>query len=332
MSTPANHGKPWSAAAEATVRNLWVLRATIADTMMAMGREAEAIKARLERLGIMRWTGFSREETGKAKRQAPSEEQQKDLWLALSEAYHTYNPNGVWHSSTGHKEPAPKAECYAKAGGVPAPKSEYKILTEGLQPELGVVGTANLRNGGLVTSKSRWASLSPADEPGWFKSQFLTKDIDPSRKIDCKAVPCTVQHVVNIEGEDFDYTPALKEQILRHVYGGSSARSRGVGDIQDAMAYALTAHKSQGGGYISTATQPQQEKPMSVFTSITTHFVNGNDASKLSDDELFAQLARGEQQLDKLKAIKTPSKKLAAQIEDMQDQLTKLAEYIDSRK
>lgn len=334
MPAPANHGKPWSAAAEATVKILWQRRATIADTMMAMGREAEAIKARLEKLGIMRWTGFSREETGRVKRQAPSEEQQKDLWLALSEAFHTYNPNGVWHCSTGHKEPATKAACNAVLGGLQPEDTVTSSFVGSKQQELGVAG---LRSGGLVASKSRWASLIPADEPGWAKSQFLTTGIDPERKINTEAKSCVVQRIVIdssrlLDSKDFDYTPALKEQILRHRYGGSPAQSSGVGDISDAMAYALTAHKPQGGGYISTATQPQQEKPMSVFTSVTTHFVNGNDASKLSDDELFAQLARGEQQLDKLKAIKTSSKKLAAQIEDMHDQLTKLAEYIDSRK
>ena len=320
MQAPANHGKPWTDAAEVTVRYLWVLRATIKDIMRAMGREDEAIKARLEKLGILRWTGFSKEETNRIKRRAPSEEQQKDLWLALSAAYHTYNPNGVWYCSTGHKEPAPKSACNAELGG--------------LQPEDTVTSRFV---GGPVRAWPGSVNLSAPKAAGWAKSQFLTTGIDPERKINTEAKSCVVQHIVIdnsrlFDHKDFDYAPALKEQILRHFYGGSSAQSRGVGDIQDAIAYALCSHKPQGGGYISTETQPQQEKPMSIFKSVTTHFVNGNDASNLSDDELFAQLARGEQQLDKLKAIKTPSKKLAAQIEDMQDQLTKLAEYIDSRK
>lgn len=69
---------------------------------------------------------------------------------------------------------------------------------------------------------------------------------------------------------------------------------------------------------------------MSIFKSVTTtHYVNDNNAAQLSDDDLFVHLARGEQQLEKLKAIKTPSKKLSAQIEDIQSQLTQLAEYID---
>ena len=60
-------------------------------------------------------------------------------------------------------------------------------------------------------------------------------------------------------------------------------------------------------------------------------YINGTDATGLSDKEIFVLIARTEAEIDKMKAIKTPSKKLAAAIDKLQKDVVKLAIYVDER-
>ena len=60
-------------------------------------------------------------------------------------------------------------------------------------------------------------------------------------------------------------------------------------------------------------------------------YINGTDATGLSDKEIFVLIAKTEAEIDKLKAIKTPSKKLAAAIDKLQEDVVKLATYVDER-
>ena len=60
-------------------------------------------------------------------------------------------------------------------------------------------------------------------------------------------------------------------------------------------------------------------------------YINGTDATGLSDKEIFVLIAKTEVEIDKLKAIKTPSKKLAAAIGKLQEDVVKLATYVDER-
>ena len=55
------------------------------------------------------------------------------------------------------------------------------------------------------------------------------------------------------------------------------------------------------------------------------------DATDLSDKEIFVLIAKTEAEIDKMKAIKTPSKKLAAAIDKLQEDVVKLATYVDER-
>ena len=60
-------------------------------------------------------------------------------------------------------------------------------------------------------------------------------------------------------------------------------------------------------------------------------YINGTDATDLSDKEIFVLIAKTEAEIDKMRAIKTPSKKLAAAIDKLQEDVVKLATYVDER-
>jgi len=60
-------------------------------------------------------------------------------------------------------------------------------------------------------------------------------------------------------------------------------------------------------------------------------FINEQDASKLSDAEIFVLMAKAEKNLESFKNLKTSSKKKDAAIAQIEADLAKMAEYLDSR-
>ena len=75
----------------------------------------------------------------------------------------------------------------------------------------------------------------------------------------------------------------------------------------------------------------QKEPTMTAKLIENKVYINGTDATGLSDKEIFVLIAKTEAEIDKMKAIKTPSKKLAAAIDKLQDDVVKLATYVDER-
>lgn len=75
----------------------------------------------------------------------------------------------------------------------------------------------------------------------------------------------------------------------------------------------------------------QKEPAMTAKLVENKVYINGTDATGLSDKEIFVLIAKTEAEIDKLKAIKTPSKKLAAAIDKLQEDVVKLATYVDER-
>ena len=75
----------------------------------------------------------------------------------------------------------------------------------------------------------------------------------------------------------------------------------------------------------------QKETIMTAKLIENKVYINGTDATGLSDKEIFVLIAKTEVEIDKMKAIKTPSKKLAAAIDKMQEDVVKLATYVDER-
>ena len=81
----------------------------------------------------------------------------------------------------------------------------------------------------------------------------------------------------------------------------------------------------------TTSETTQKEPAMTAKLIENKVYINGTDATGLSDKEIFVLIARTEAEIDKLKAIKTPSKKLAAAIDKLQEDVVKLATYVDER-
>ena len=75
----------------------------------------------------------------------------------------------------------------------------------------------------------------------------------------------------------------------------------------------------------------QKERTMTAKLIENKVYINGTDATGLSDKEIFVLIAKTEAEIDKMKAIKTPSKKLAAAIDKLQEDVVKLATYVDER-
>ena len=81
-----------------------------------------------------------------------------------------------------------------------------------------------------------------------------------------------------------------------------------------------------------TTTETTEKEPAMTAKLIENKvYINGTDATGLSDKEIFVLIAKTEAEIDKMKAIKTSSKKLAAAIDKLQEDVVKLATYVDER-
>jgi len=76
----------------------------------------------------------------------------------------------------------------------------------------------------------------------------------------------------------------------------------------------------------------KKEPAMSKQLIESKVFVNGIDATDMADAEIFRLIAKTEDEIAKLRAIKTTSKKLSGAISKLEADVVKLAEYVDSRE
>lgn len=76
----------------------------------------------------------------------------------------------------------------------------------------------------------------------------------------------------------------------------------------------------------------KEEPTMSKQLIESKVFVNGIDATGMADAEIFRLIAKTEDEIAKLRAIKTASKKLSGAISKLEDDVIKLADYVDSRE
>ena len=87
--------------------------------------------------------------------------------------------------------------------------------------------------------------------------------------------------------------------------------------------------------HVTNPTQPvttKREPTMSKQLIVSKVFINGTDATDMADAEIFRLIAKTEDEITKLRAIKTASKKLSGAISKLEADLSKLAEYVDSRE
>jgi hypothetical protein len=80
-------------------------------------------------------------------------------------------------------------------------------------------------------------------------------------------------------------------------------------------------------------TQPTttEEEIMSNANIETKTFIAGTDASTMDDAQVFRHIAKLEGEVDKLKAIRAKSTKLAAAIEKLECDIAALVAYVDAR-
>jgi len=85
-------------------------------------------------------------------------------------------------------------------------------------------------------------------------------------------------------------------------------------------------------GRIVSPTPSLQTQPKEPIMKIETKvFINDQDASTLTDDQIFGEIRRAEKRIEELKAIKTPTKKLADNIIKLEKYAADLSKYVDSR-
>lgn len=78
------------------------------------------------------------------------------------------------------------------------------------------------------------------------------------------------------------------------------------------------------------AKEPTNPFESKIMFEVKT-FINEQDASKLSDAEIFVLMAKAEKNLESFKNLKTSSKKKDAAIAQIEADLAKMAEYLDNR-
>lgn len=76
---------------------------------------------------------------------------------------------------------------------------------------------------------------------------------------------------------------------------------------------------------------PQAQPKEPIMKIETKVFINDVEASTMTDDQIFGEIRRAEKRIEELKAIKTPTKKLADNITKLEEYASKLATYVDSR-
>ena len=89
--------------------------------------------------------------------------------------------------------------------------------------------------------------------------------------------------------------------------------------------------RAHGAVTLKSTKEPAMKKPAVVQTKTFT-FIDGADASDLSDQEIFQKIADMEGEIAKWSAIKSRPKKLDDAIAKMQASIAALVKYVDERE
>ena len=158
-----------------------------------------------------------------------------------------------------------------------------------------------------------------------FNTSFALTD---NVKRACHGLPWTPDEYITlarlfVAGRDLEY---ISEEMQRPAEGVISKLQRG-----GYICYDYT----DGCYRVSNPTQPatiKKESTMSKQLIESKVFVNGIDATGMADAEIFQLIAKTEDEIAKLRAINTASKKLSGAISKLEADVIKLAEYVDSRE
>ncbi len=125
---------------------------------------------------------------------------------------------------------------------------------------------------------------------------------------------------------------ALESEAGDLSYGTATLiRVVGTGDVEAFYKQLYDKNKTTTGRSAKSYPEFQTTPKETTVTIETRTFINGVDASSLSDDQIFGEIAKIEKKIDTLKAVKTISKKLQKTIDEQQALAQKLADYVDAR-
>ena len=158
-----------------------------------------------------------------------------------------------------------------------------------------------------------------------FNTRFALTD---NVKRACHGLPWTPDEYITlarlfVAGRDLEY---ISEEMQRPAEGVISKLQSG----------RYISYDYTNGCYrVNNPAQPatiKKESTMSKQLIESKVFVNGIDATGMADAEIFQLIAKTEDEIAKLRAINTASKKLSGAISKLEADVIKLAEYVDSRE
>lgn len=125
------------------------------------------------------------------------------------------------------------------------------------------------------------------------------------------------------------YIAAIIASLDAGIFKGAVS---GITTCQDFSGLEMRAASATTTGRIVSPTPSLQTQPKEPIMKFETKvFINDQDASTLTDDQIFGEIRRAEKRIEELRAIKTPTKKLADNIIKLEKYAADLAKYVDSR-
>lgn len=153
-----------------------------------------------------------------------------------------------------------------------------------------------------------------------------------------KGKPWTVEDI-SVINEMFDRgqaLPALCYKVYRTPVGVLAQLRKSGRLVQDPVTYQYFVNDPNWTDCTAAradkqATKINEETIMNNANIETKVFIQGKDASGLSDNQIFQAIAKLEVEMASLEKIKNKPKKLQAVLEAMQADIEKLVEYVDAR-
>ena len=152
-------------------------------------------------------------------------------------------------------------------------------------------------------------------------------------------LPWTTNELLDLEfyWREGDYVEDISKKMQRPI-AGIMAKLVATGyidrrDFKEFMFVDLVRNKrvTKPQPQTQTLTQPTQET--TIMANIETKtFIDNQDASRLSDDEIFSKIAALEAQINNLSAISNRPKKLDAKIAQLKRDIQSLVDYVDNRE
>lgn len=142
-----------------------------------------------------------------------------------------------------------------------------------------------------------------------------------------------LEQIENVQQALWDYNT----QMLEEEYNRQEARAGTFDAIcprtTASRPFAITGVADHAINPCNKIPTPPKEEPIVAKTPAfeTKHFVDGQDASTITDEGLIHAIKRLETEIEALRQVKTKSTKISAKIEELNTQREAIAKLLDSR-